>query len=1298
MLLLNAYHLCLSDEVLYARVRAQPDGEQVHEFRRKRGEEWFYHWEGGYLYALHKTAVADDSGQWPGSQPLRTEDHLPLIAARLVNALPGVLTDCRPQGYRPFSWRGGKNMMGWCLRGLGAPPSVPERFRVYPRYELDAKVVEVSEGERGVVLVFNRGTRWEIWATPHELCEAGIDHAGLVLVARRREKGKRRLVGTVGEVRGDTIRLAQSFDGTEEVKEGEVWVEGTPASFGRCLEAVLGGGYGQFQSNLEKAMGDYFESGRFEAMLSKVEKKLQDASPIYLGGGLSASVGGRLRPANTPQYRSVEQAPAVEYCFDAGRTKRDQIAWRGLSRYGPFSRETFPKRSPIIAVLFPETVQRAVENYVSALRDGVQVPGGKPSAYPGGLAQVYGLSNPKFVLRKVPWLGRSNAPPAAAYRDAVESFLQENLHADLALVALLDEHAGLPDPENPYLYAKAHLLMGGVPVQEIRYSKLRLPEKEVQYINQDMSVAMYAKMGGTPWTVDHDRTVDDEIVIGMGTCELQSSRFDARKRYIGITTVFLGDGSYLVSNLSQECPYEDYPAELRRSVLSSLREVKDRNGWRPGDTVRVVVHIPKPLKNVEVEDIMEGCIREVCVEQTVEFAFLTVTSKHPYVLTDTGQPGITRYGRTRGKYAPARGAVVQVDTYQRLLVTKGPALVKEGRGGNSGPSPHQAARAVHPPRPAGALRAGPSLHLDDVAVHPPRRDPGDDPLLRGDRPAPGPAQGRRGMVPRGPPGQAEVEPVVPVNARVAESFGRQLDALGGTLRAEWRWPSPGAGFAAYLSGLTGCPLPRGCGLGAPAAELSARMDEAPVLAALGYARAGGRTYGATLEAEWAAGMTRLLRRNPFTTDRESFLYRPFELLGLCLGVAGDPAPPVSAVDWFRRTLRQAEGDLRTGGVFASVIGAWAAGAVGAGWRKVHLPSLDELEIPELALAYWTAALRASLLTEECPPAAAMQERLLRLSAVTQVDEADPARGFLIYSAMRRSVEAALEEGDKSPSPPGRGRAVLPDPLATALARGTVTAIVGAGISRAAAGLPGWDEALRSAVLFLREKGVKGPSLDTVEPLMEDGLYAEAAQVLERWLGTVDGKADFLRRVFHVDPVSIENRSLVEAVWRVAGNTVFTTNYDRVLELCGPPGTETVTWQEPGKMLAAIRGDRAAVHLHGVYNIPGSVVLSASDYARLAGEESYRGFSQALWTRGPLLFIGASHSGIGDLDFTRLFEWGRRAVPDLPFTSYTLQPKGAVAPEKRQLLYTNFKVEVLEYGDAHADLEPFLRDLAGRRVP
>ena len=181
--------------------------------------------------------------------------------------------------------------------------------------------------------------------------------------------------------------------------------------------------------------------------------------------------------------------------------------------------------------------------------------------------------------------------------------------------------------------------------------------------------------------------ISDEIGIGIGTAEVSGGRFEPRQRFVGITTVFRGDGNYLLNNISRECPYEEYAETLRGSTLQVLGEIRERNGWRSGDTVRIVCHSPKPLRTVEVGKIVGDCVKELAGDQTIEFAFLTVGSEHPYTITDRAQPGIEAYGTTarKGQYAPERGTIVQVGRYQRLLAVNGPQLIK--RPGASLPDP-----------------------------------------------------------------------------------------------------------------------------------------------------------------------------------------------------------------------------------------------------------------------------------------------------------------------------------------------------------------------------------------------------------------------------------------------------------------------------------------------------------------------------------------------------------------------------------------------------------------------------------
>jgi hypothetical protein len=54
---------------------------------------------------------------------------------------------------------------------------------------------------------------------------------------------------------------------------------------------------------------------------------------------LQCSTGERIPVENAGNYKTVVQAPPVEYYFDSARSnKRNKYVWPGLESYGPFSR------------------------------------------------------------------------------------------------------------------------------------------------------------------------------------------------------------------------------------------------------------------------------------------------------------------------------------------------------------------------------------------------------------------------------------------------------------------------------------------------------------------------------------------------------------------------------------------------------------------------------------------------------------------------------------------------------------------------------------------------------------------------------------------------------------------------------------------------------------------------------------------------------------------------------------------------------------------------------------------------
>ena len=301
------------------------------------------------------------------------------------------------------------------------------------------------------------------------------------------------------------------------------------------------------------------------------------------------------------------------------------------------------------------------------------------------MTKTFGLTDLRFDYAAVDCTARDSV--AACYRRAIQESLSRADVPDAAVVIVRDQDSNLPDSTNPYLHSKAILLMAGVPSQEAKFSTITRKPHELQYALQNISIALYAKMKGVPWTVDHGSTADDELVIGIGTAELSESRTGDRQRYIGITTVFRSDGSYLLGQLSREATYEEYPVILRDATRDAIVEIKRRNGWQPGDTIRLIFHAARPPKCIDFATLMMEAVEATGTEQIVEVAFLTISHDHPFALFDTLQRGKETARGRKGEFAPERGLIVRTGKYSRLVSTTGVSLVK--RAGLPLPRPLQ---------------------------------------------------------------------------------------------------------------------------------------------------------------------------------------------------------------------------------------------------------------------------------------------------------------------------------------------------------------------------------------------------------------------------------------------------------------------------------------------------------------------------------------------------------------------------------------------------------------------------------
>src|SRR6266542_3379241 len=186
---LNGFVLHFSGEQFTANVADVPETTDVRALR-EQFDEWFLHWSDGRLYGLAR--VAKPTRTFGVPVRLKCQDHLRLLAARVADVLPQKFPKYEAFRRRPFTFLGLKDeIVASVSEKLKSVPALLSSFEIRPKFELDAKLVELRDGEPFIGLFVQAGTRWEIKAPLHRLAEAGIDLHGMHVVRRNPDEGER---------------------------------------------------------------------------------------------------------------------------------------------------------------------------------------------------------------------------------------------------------------------------------------------------------------------------------------------------------------------------------------------------------------------------------------------------------------------------------------------------------------------------------------------------------------------------------------------------------------------------------------------------------------------------------------------------------------------------------------------------------------------------------------------------------------------------------------------------------------------------------------------------------------------------------------------------------------------------------------------------------------------------------------------------------------------------------------------------------------------------------------------------
>lgn len=621
--------------------------------------------------------LGDHSGL-PEEQELAIDEFKVPIARLIADRLAGVLPELKLADERMglFRLQTGDDLVARACRNLGITlTGLLARLHKYARTHFKVRTEVLPGCPASIWLAVEFDRRYQIDGTAKDLMGDGASLVGLDVLRLDSVEDTSSYLGVVQAQDGAILTILGEH-GAEKIDASSCRVEPSLKTFQRLLRNSMKAS--QFEAFLRDERRVYASTHCGDGYIKRintVKDWLTKKEWLEVVPGLKFRVGPLINPSSKGSRPSAVQIKDIIYCFSPERTKTHKIPISGLDQFGPFDGRKFDKKEPRFWIVYPEEYGREVEEFVELLLEGV---GSRHTRFSRGLRRMFHL---EAVFKQFTAVseGDGRSTTVEGYISAMKAAFNPTSPPDLAIVVLRDEDT--EDNDDLYLGVKSFLLSQGLPSQEARISKITASMQNLPFILETISVAIYAKLGGTPWTVAPSVPVFKELIFGMAYAEF-GGRFRTRKRFAGIATVFSNDGTYLLTATSPRCKYEEYTAKLAETVQATLKRLAEEYAWLPDDLVRVVFHSPKPLTKDDTAAVLSAARAALlgCGIKEVSAAFLTIRRQHPFKIVDRNASGSEQFverldGRKAralvGQRYPKRGTVVNLGRRKRLLCVSG---------------------------------------------------------------------------------------------------------------------------------------------------------------------------------------------------------------------------------------------------------------------------------------------------------------------------------------------------------------------------------------------------------------------------------------------------------------------------------------------------------------------------------------------------------------------------------------------------------------------------------------------------
>ncbi len=649
---LNAFPLKIPEVELEAR-QVPYDKETLASFRANHGSTHSFRRQGDNILIFSGDATFPSPGI---PHIIVLKDNLGIFCSLVKDGLTRHLVGIgrTPSGFNPIELVSTKPEDNLLVPILGnAYP-----FKICAKYSIDIRSVQGHP-----CLVIDCSTRRVLKENGLFFLNAGFNLAGRYVVTEQ-DDGYRKLLGLVSGCKGEMLYITRPDGQVIQAEARDVYLEASRTNFDDYILHTHGAKKDAIVERIRQSVSIFNGGENKKARIDTLKKYIQSKTIPLIDGT-------RIEIEDPPNIQmNCEQMQKPVFVFnDNGEA---DWAEKGLTQSGPYTKRTFDRNDPSICVICAQQDKGRVEQFVRKLLKGIS----HSKYFSNGLEGKFTLGTSRVEVFA------TASDSVDAYKNTIEAAIRKKADDggrwDLALVQVRQSFKKLKVTENPYYLGKSLFFLHQVPVQDFTIELLAQSDFPLGYSLNNMALACYAKMGGVPWLLKSSPTLSHELVIGIGigSANIGHERGADNQRNMGITTVFSGDGSYIVSNTSKAVVPEAYCEALTAVLGETIEKIQKRMNWQKGDTIRLIFHAQiKKFNKEEIEAVR--AVIDKYREYQIEYAFLKISEDHGLHMFDSATADVQK-----GRLAPLRGKTFKLSKHEMLIYLIGQRELRQDTDGH----------------------------------------------------------------------------------------------------------------------------------------------------------------------------------------------------------------------------------------------------------------------------------------------------------------------------------------------------------------------------------------------------------------------------------------------------------------------------------------------------------------------------------------------------------------------------------------------------------------------------------------